>query len=121
MLAGKMTSLRTITTLIVYGIPITCMMMVSTGVVPPDAQAIPAFARKYNVNCTVCHTREPRLNTFGERFLENGYQMPGTEDGGIVGKKKFGDVTLPDVSHYLAFRMQEWPERRGIFHEIKNR
>ncbi len=80
--------------------------VLSTVSVVPDADAIPAFARKYNVTCTVCHTREPRLNTFGERFLENGYQMPGTEDGGIVGKKKLGDVTLPDVTDYLAFRMR---------------
>ncbi len=73
---------------------------------PPEAQAIPAYARKYKVNCTVCHTRPPRLNTFGERFLENGYQMPGTEDGGIVGKKQLGDLTLDDVTNYLAFRLR---------------
>ncbi len=69
----------------------------------PDAQALPAFARKYEVNCHVCHTRWPRLNVFGERFLENGYQLPGTEDGGLIGKVKLGDLTLDDVSNYLAF------------------
>jgi hypothetical protein len=68
----------------------------------PDAEAIPAFARKYQVNCHVCHTRQPRLNPFGERFLENGYQMPGTEDGGIVAKLKYGDLTLDQVSNYLG-------------------
>jgi len=75
----------------------------STWIIPPTAQAIPAFARKYQVNCHVCHTRWPRLNPFGERFLENGYQMPGTEDGGIVGKMQLGDMTLDDVSHYIGF------------------
>ena len=73
---------------------------------PEPAHAVPAFARKYNVNCSVCHTRPPRLNTFGERFLENGYQMPGTEDGGILGKRKLGDLTLDDVSQYVAFRLR---------------
>lgn len=68
----------------------------------PDAEAIPAFARKYQVNCNVCHTRQPRLNPFGERFLENGYQMPGTEDGGIVEKLQYGDLTLDQVSNYLG-------------------
>ena len=68
----------------------------------PDAEAIPAFARKYKVNCHVCHTRQPRLNLFGEQFLENGYQMPGTEDGGIVGKLRYGDLTLDQVSNYLG-------------------
>ena len=67
-----------------------------------DAEAIPAFARKYQVNCHVCHTRQPRLNPFGEQFLENGYQMPGTEDGGIVAKLKYGDLTLDQVSNYLG-------------------
>lgn len=67
-----------------------------------EAQALPAFARKYQVNCHVCHTRQPRLNSFGEQFLENGYQMPGTEDGGIVEKLKYGDLTLDQVSNYLG-------------------
>ena len=70
---------------------------------PPTAEAIPAFARKYQVDCTVCHTRYPRLNNFGERFLENGYQMPGTEDGGIVRKMQLGNVALDDISNYMGF------------------
>ena len=83
------------------------VILVSSFIVTPDAQAIPAFARKYNVNCTVCHTRPPQLNTFGERFLENGYQIPGTEDGGILGKRRLGDLTLEDaVSNYMAFRLR---------------
>lgn len=73
---------------------------------PVEAHAVPAFARKYNVNCTVCHTRPPRLNPFGERFLENGYQMPGTEDGGITKKRRLGDLTLDDVTNILAFRLK---------------
>jgi hypothetical protein len=73
--------------------------------VSPQAQAIPAFARKYDVNCTACHTAPPILNTFGQRFLENGYQLPGTEDGGITGKKKLGDLTLDDVNQYVGFRL----------------
>ncbi len=75
------------------------------AVLPDDAQALPAFARKYNMNCTACHTAPPILNTFGQRFLENGYQLPGTEDGGITGKKKLGDLTLDDVNNYVSFRM----------------
>jgi hypothetical protein len=82
-----------------------CVGEIGLLLTPPQAQALPAFARKYNVNCAVCHTRPPRLNTFGERFLENGYQMPGTEDGGVIGKRKLGDLTLDDVSNYVAFRL----------------
>lgn len=72
---------------------------------PEEVWAIPPFARKYNVNCTVCHTAPPVLNAFGERFLENGYQLPGTEDGGGIAKKKWGDLTLDDVTNYLGIRM----------------
>jgi hypothetical protein len=72
---------------------------------PEEALAIPAFARKYNTNCMDCHTAPPVLNAFGQRFLENGYQLPGTEDGGSTGKKKLGDLNLDDVSQYIGFRL----------------
>ncbi|MFQ5847258.1 MAG: hypothetical protein ACE5IQ_06220 [Candidatus Methylomirabilales bacterium] len=73
---------------------------------PDSSEAVPAFARKYKVECTVCHTRPPRLNPFGERFLENGYQIPGTQDGGIVEKLKLGNVTLDLVHNYFAVRLR---------------
>ena len=73
---------------------------------PRSAWAVPAFARKYQLQCTTCHTRPPRLNPFGERFLENGYQIPGTMDGGIVGKLKLGNVTLDYVHNYFAVRLR---------------
>ena len=40
------------------------------------ALAVPAFARQYDVQCNVCHTRAPRLNSFGEQFHLMGFQMP---------------------------------------------
>lgn len=46
---------------------------------PAPARAIPAFARKYGTNCTMCHSSFPRLNDFGARFRQNGYQVPGRE------------------------------------------
>lgn len=44
------------------------------------SSAIPAFARKYGFNCTMCHSSFPRLNDFGVRFRRNGYRIPGRED-----------------------------------------
>ncbi len=39
--------------------------------------AIPPWARKYNVNCSHCHTPAvPRLNEIGTRFKWAGYRMP---------------------------------------------
>ncbi|MFI5303933.1 MAG: hypothetical protein ACHQYP_03960 [Nitrospiria bacterium] len=45
-----------------------------------DANAIPAFARKYDVACTLCHTTFPKLNDFGVNFRDNGYQMGADSD-----------------------------------------
>lgn len=46
-----------------------------------DAEAIPAFAKKYDVSCNTCHTPGfPKLNDFGNRFRDAGYQMDADED-----------------------------------------
>ncbi len=71
-----------------------------------EAGGIPAFARKYNLSCNTCHTRQPRLNWYGQRFLENDYQLPGTEDGGTTGKTLLGDLTLDEVRNFLGVRIR---------------
>ncbi|MGH9830336.1 MAG: hypothetical protein ACREDR_44585, partial [Blastocatellia bacterium] len=43
---------------------------------PPSAQAIPAFARKYQTSCATCHNDFPELNDFGEAFKKNGFKFP---------------------------------------------
>lgn len=41
-----------------------------------DAKAIPAFARKYQISCQVCHSPAmPRLKAFGDEFAGNGFRM----------------------------------------------
>src|SRR5688500_5053458 len=42
-----------------------------------SAQAIPAFAREYNVSCSTCHTLVTRRNEFGDAFRRAGYHWPG--------------------------------------------
>lgn len=69
------------------------------------AEAVPAFARQYDVQCNACHTRPPRLNSFGEQFHLMGFQMPSAaRPQGIVGAlKEDGPVkTLIDT---LAVRV----------------
>lgn len=40
------------------------------------ADAIPAFARKYQISCQVCHSPAmPRLKAFGDEFAGNGFRM----------------------------------------------
>jgi hypothetical protein len=43
------------------------------------AEAIPYFARKYEVTCATCHVQPPMLNSFGEAFRTGGYRFPGRE------------------------------------------
>lgn len=40
-----------------------------------DAQAIPAFARKYQFSCSTCHAPFPRLKPYGEEFAARGFRM----------------------------------------------
>ena len=72
------------------GRSVTLFLWMATGAFLPEgglltperAEAIPAFARRYEISCHSCHEyRYPRLNAFGKRFRENGFQLPrGGED-----------------------------------------
>jgi hypothetical protein len=71
------------------------------------AEAVPAFARKYQTSCTTCHTAWPALNPFGEAFRRNGFRFPGDDSDAIkqemvkmgsdAYKKVFPNAVWPDV------------------------
>jgi len=44
------------------------------------AGAVPAFERRYQVECHFCHDGYPKLNAIGQRFKERGFRME-REDG----------------------------------------
>lgn len=46
---------------------------VVAGAAPADA--IPAFARKYQFSCSTCHAPVPRLKPFGEAFAARGFKL----------------------------------------------
>ena len=50
---------------------------------PTPGRAIPAFARKYGLPCSACHEAWPMLNTFGQTFKDNGYQLMNDRDSPI--------------------------------------
>src|SRR5438067_8204105 len=56
-------------------LPLVAAALLSTAV---PAQALPAFARRFNLACGACHSAVPRLNAFGEEFHMNGFKPPGT-------------------------------------------
>jgi len=57
---------------------VTCVAAVLL-LVPVDASAIPAFARRYRVSCQLCHNPVPKLTAFGETFAGNGFRMAADE------------------------------------------
>ncbi len=46
---------------------------------PDEAQAVPAFARKYNMSCNTCHAPFPRLKDYGDEFAGNGFVLKDKE------------------------------------------
>ncbi len=58
---------------------------------PTNGKGIPAFARKYGFNCNMCHTAFTKLNDFGQRYRDNGYQVPGQEGA----EKNVFDIAPP--------------------------
>lgn len=50
------------------------------GIFPQDAEAIVAWAKKYNVDCSTCHSvGQSTLNPVGQDFLRHGHMMSDDE------------------------------------------
>ena len=58
------------------------------------ANGIPAFARKYGLPCSSCHETWPKLNTFGQSFKDNGYQLMNGHDSPIWQNPAYWPVTF---------------------------
>jgi hypothetical protein len=58
------------------------------------AMAIPAFARKYGLPCSACHTAWPELNNFGQVFRDNGYQLMNDRDSPIWQNPAYFPITF---------------------------
>src|ERR1700734_625215 len=50
-------------------------LLLSFGLAPPIAQAVPSFARQTGMACEACHTVFPELTHFGRVFKANGYVL----------------------------------------------
>jgi hypothetical protein len=64
--------------------------------------AIPAFARKYSLPCSACHEAWPKLNSFGQNFKDNGYQLMNDHDSPIYYHPGYWPVALRTTAfwHY---------------------
>jgi hypothetical protein len=59
-----------------------------------NVRAIPAFARKYGLPCSACHTAWPELNNFGQTFRDNGYQLNNDHDSPIYQDPGYFPITM---------------------------
>src|SRR6202046_5257951 len=50
-------------------------LLLSVGLAPPMAHAVPSFARQTGMACEGCHTGFPELTHFGRMFKANGYTL----------------------------------------------
>ena len=51
---------------------------------PRKSEALPQFARRYNLKCSACHTITPVLNEQGILFQRLGYHLPPALQPGVV-------------------------------------
>lgn len=49
----------------------------AAGLLAPQAEAVPSFARQTGLACATCHTVFPELTAFGRMFKLNGYTLTG--------------------------------------------
>ena len=53
---------------------ILCLLTLFVAV-SSSAEAVPYFARKFNLSCRTCHTFPPHLNQYGLNFVARGYRL----------------------------------------------
>jgi hypothetical protein len=87
------------------------------------AQAIPAFARKYEKSCSSCHNAWPLLNKAGRTFKEAGYRFPSEDKHsqkikGITWGKSFPVSVMLVARPYDKKDTAKDPKLRAM-HEIE--
>lgn len=68
----------------------TLILALAAVLAPMSAQALPSFARREGVGCTMCHTTIPRLNRRGYEYQNSGYRMPSKI--GVASDPEFGEM-----------------------------
>jgi hypothetical protein len=71
-----------------------CDVQAARALPAGKVMAIPAFARKYGLPCSACHTAWPELNNFGQVFRDNGYQLMNDRDSPIWQNPSYFPITF---------------------------
>jgi hypothetical protein len=81
-------------------------MLTVSGLGVRSAEAVPALARQFDMQCNACHTRPPRLNSFGEQVHMMGFQVPSAARPGGVIEALREDGVWKTVLDSLALRIE---------------
>jgi hypothetical protein len=66
---------------------------------PKTANATPAYARRYGVECTTCHSPfPPRLNNVGMVYRRAGFRLPDADDNGKLMLKTVAAHTIGEAA-----------------------
>jgi hypothetical protein len=76
----------------------------------PATQAMPAFARQYDMSCAACHDAFPRLNAFGEHFRDSNFRLPNWRTQNTVDTQD--DMLVLPKFPPLAIRAQAYVQAR---------
>jgi len=89
------------------------IILVSIGFLGASAtaEAVPAYARKHQVACSMCHSAWPLLNEAGRRFKEDGYRFDRRADPAAP---ESGEIALEEalalaLNLPMSFRVQGRP------------
>lgn len=70
------------------------------------SQAMPVFARQYEMSCAACHDAFPRLNEFGKMFRDSNYRLPNWKEK--IGVETGDDMLMLPKMPQLAIRAQAY-------------
>ena len=83
-----------------------------TLVCPPAAKGIPPLARKYGLPCSACHEAWPKLNSFGQSFRDNGYQLNNERDAPIYQNPSYVPIGM------RTFASWHFESSNHVVHEV---
>jgi len=67
------------------------------------ASAIPAYARRYDLACTACHSpMPPRLNNVGEVYRRWGFRLPDADENGKLTEKMIPAHGIGDAASVIG-------------------
>lgn len=75
----------------------------ASSLLPAQAQAVPAYARRYDTKCETCHSPlPPRLNNTGEVFRRWGFRLPDADENGKLTMKTVPAHGISDAASIAA-------------------